>query len=214
MIPCDCNALHYPELLVCFAHLYHVCWFVWRRRSRGARGVWLAVLIKWKRCCHVHVHWWCHSLATLRGQSGWSGSFYYAGGRCASLCICAPCVSRCVYVTKACWSVTWSCFRGVTADLTLGLIPSIHLQRHCQSVNATSSKRRGGGIPEQRWIGKDGRKERGKGDRGGGGGNRKRAEWKEFTVEGEEYPQHFPVASPVKSVSLSSKHCVFHCVVV
>lgn len=30
--------------------------------------------------------------------------------------------------------------QGVTAGPTLGLIPSIHLQRHCQSGNATSQR--------------------------------------------------------------------------
>lgn len=34
---------------------------------------------------------------------------------------------------------------GVTAGPTLGLIPSIHLQRHCQSMQVGSSKREGGG---------------------------------------------------------------------
>lgn len=31
--------------------------------------------------------------------------------------------------------------QGVNAVLTLGLIPSVHLQRHCQSVSATNQKK-------------------------------------------------------------------------
>lgn len=89
----------------------------------------------------------------------------------------------CLNITKASWSVTWSPLRGVTAGPTLGLIPSVHLQRHCQPVQPDWGGR--AGVDRE----KGEKEKRGKGDWGGGGGvggNRKRAEWKECTLEGEE----------------------------
>lgn len=78
--------------------------------------------------------------------------------------------------------------QGVNAGPTLGLIPSVHLQRHCQSVSATNYKKglqgncRGEAGAE---VDREGlKKEKREGRSCRGGGDRKRAEWKEFTVEG------------------------------
>lgn len=69
-------------------------------------------------------------------------------------------------------------------------------------------------MPEQRWIGKEGRKE-GREDEEEGIGRELSGK---YTVEGGgEFSAtlgYFLVASPVKSVSLSSKRCVCQCVVV
>lgn len=62
-----------------------------------------------------------------------------------------------MYVTKACLECKLTLPLGVTADPTLGLIPSIHLQRHCQSVRAGTQSRKGEGEESCLVIGKDGR---------------------------------------------------------
>ena len=69
-------------------------------------------------------------------------------------------VSPCVYVpmcNQSCLECNLILSQGVTAGPTLGLIPSIHLQRHCQSMQHSSKRER------------EGERERGRerGDRGG-----------------------------------------------
>lgn len=80
--------------------------------------------------------------------------------------------------------------QGVNAVLTLGLIPSVHLQRHCQSVSASNQKKelQGNGVRGKEAgaeVDREGlKKEKREGRHCRGGGDRRRAEWKEFTVEG------------------------------
>lgn len=69
----------------------------------------------------------------------------------------------CVSVNEAYLECKLNLLHGVTAGPTLGLIPSIHLQRHCQSVRAASQKKKGERGRSPGWIGKDGKEGRGEG---------------------------------------------------
>lgn len=48
-----------------------------------------------------------------------------------------------MYVTKACLECKQNLPLEVTAGPTLGLIPGIHLQRHCQSASTATQSRKG-----------------------------------------------------------------------
>lgn len=89
---------------------------------------------------------------TERSKLYEGGAFHYdAGGWCVSVFVCNQSFLECNLILS----------QGVTAGPTLGLIPSIHLQRHCQSVCATSQKTKQGKEGEEAGteVDREGRKE-------------------------------------------------------